>query len=163
MSETGDTKWQPIETAPFNQSVLVFIPNAEHYGDGIYRALRPNFHDTPRGWQVTGLHFGRDCQQSEQPTHWMPLPSSPVSVDGKGPVVSHSEPKANELGEDWTQKFVEEYLAGAGTIGLAQLHNASVPMEHRPHKAKSTFHDRRRGEIGTQNENEIPDGSVPTS
>lgn len=75
-ASVSSTKWQPIESAPVNSSVLVFIPNAEHYGPGIYRALRPNF-GVLRSWQVTGLNFGRDCEPNHQPTHWMPLPEIP--------------------------------------------------------------------------------------
>lgn len=77
-------KWSPIECAPINASVLVFIPNAEHYGPGIYRALRPKF-GILRPWQVTGLHMGRDCGRGYQPTHWMPLPSVPDDNDADAP------------------------------------------------------------------------------
>src|SRR6185312_5594535 len=31
--------WRPIETAPRNESVLIFIPNCEHYGHGVYRGM----------------------------------------------------------------------------------------------------------------------------
>lgn len=68
--------WQPIETAPVNKSVLVYIPNAEHYGEGVYRGLQVDM-GTGRRWQVNGLHMGRDCGHDQQPTHWMPLPSAP--------------------------------------------------------------------------------------
>ena len=74
--EMAVSEWQPIETAPVNQSVLVFIPNQEHYGHGVYRALRPHF-GTLRPWQVTALHSGSDCHSGSQPTHWMPLPIAP--------------------------------------------------------------------------------------
>lgn len=83
--------WQPIETAPVNQSVLVYIPNAEHYGEGIYRAIwiESNYEwlspeQYPRHWQTTGLHCGRDCC-SQLPTHWMPLPEPPrLSINTHG-------------------------------------------------------------------------------
>lgn len=77
------SEWQPIETAPVGESVLVYIPNADHYGEGVYRALliesdwktdKDGKH--PRHWQTTGLHHGRDCL-SQLPTHWMPLPDPP--------------------------------------------------------------------------------------
>jgi len=68
--------WQPIETAPTNTSVLIFIPNAEHYGEGIYRGLQVDMR-TGRHWTVSGLHMGRDCGTTWQPTHWMPLPDPP--------------------------------------------------------------------------------------
>lgn len=73
--------WQPIESAPVNESVLVYIPNAEHYGEGIYRAIwiESDYEPHPRHWQTTGLHHGRDLNWlNYQPTHWMPLPALPL-------------------------------------------------------------------------------------
>jgi hypothetical protein len=76
-------EWQPIDTAPVGESVLIYIPNADHYGEGIYRALliesdwmKDGNGKHPRHWQTTGLHIGRDCV-SQLPTHWMPLPDPP--------------------------------------------------------------------------------------
>lgn len=77
--------WQPIETAPVNESVLVFIPNAEHYGEGIYRALKKQTVGERLIWMVTGLHQGRDLAGEDQPTHWMPLPSTPNTQDTNTP------------------------------------------------------------------------------
>lgn len=68
--------WQPIETAPTNQSVLIYIPNAEHYGDGIYRAILVDM-GTGRRWMTIGLHVGRDICGGYEPTHWQPLPLPP--------------------------------------------------------------------------------------
>ena len=72
--------WRPIETAPTNTSVLVFIPNAEHYGPGIYRAILVDM-GTGRRWGTFGLHIGRDPGPECQPTHWLPLPPPPPSGD----------------------------------------------------------------------------------
>lgn len=78
-------EWQPIETAPEDQSVLIYIPNAEHYGEGVYRALRKE--TVKKGvfiWMTTGLRHGSDLLRRDyQPTHWMPLPDPPVSEDSK--------------------------------------------------------------------------------
>lgn len=68
--------WKELETAPTNTSVLVFIPNADHYGPGIYRAMQVDM-GTGRRWMVTGLHMGKDCGEHYAPTHWMPLPEPP--------------------------------------------------------------------------------------
>lgn len=74
-------EWQPIDTAPVNQSVLVYIPSpvAEHYGPGIYRAILVDTRPDLRApyWTTTALHTGRDVGNGEQPTHWMPLPDPP--------------------------------------------------------------------------------------
>ena len=69
-------KWQPIETAPKNVTVLGYIPNAEHYGPGIYRMMLVDMRGGPH-WSVNGLHMGRDCGPDDQPTHWMLLPEPP--------------------------------------------------------------------------------------
>jgi len=69
--------WQPIETAPINVSVLVFIPNAEHYGVGIYRAIHVDM-GTGKRWHCTALHMGGDINPEYWPTHWMPLPEPPT-------------------------------------------------------------------------------------
>lgn len=103
-------KWSPIESAPTNTSVLVFIPNAEHYGHGVYRALRPKF-GILRPWQVTGLHMGRDCGPGYQPTHWMSLPDSPEeseadsvgrgSQQGEAPLSETPASPAVHSQEEW--------------------------------------------------------------
>lgn len=72
--------WQPIETAPLNESVLIFIPSptAEHYGAAIYRGLCVKAADGEGlVWKVTGLHFGSDVGANYWPTHWMRLPEPP--------------------------------------------------------------------------------------
>lgn len=75
--------WQPISTAPENMSVLVFIPNADHYGPGVYRAILANF-GSGKYWITTGRHVGRAVALDDQPTHWMPLPEPPkVSEDAR--------------------------------------------------------------------------------
>jgi hypothetical protein len=74
---TGGAGWEDISSAPTNASVLVFIPNAEHYGHGVYRAMLVDM-GTGRRWMTTGCHVGRDCGPDNTPTHWMPLPPAPV-------------------------------------------------------------------------------------
>lgn len=72
-------EWQPIETAPLDQSVLIFIPSpvAEHYGPAIYRGLCVENMNHERVWKTSALHSGRDCGANYWPTHWMPLPEPP--------------------------------------------------------------------------------------
>lgn len=69
--------WQPIGTEPYNQSVLVFIPNCEHYGHGVYRAIHVDM-GTGKRWMTTAGGMGRDCGPDNHPTHWMPLPKPPT-------------------------------------------------------------------------------------
>lgn len=85
--------WHPTGAAPPNKSVLVRIPHAEHYGPGIYRAIRvvdmsPGL-DLPPRWHVTGLSMGRDVPDADV-TGWMPLPGdmAPVHAEPTRPAVT---------------------------------------------------------------------------
>jgi hypothetical protein len=73
------SEWKPIDTAPSNVSVLVFIPDAEHYGPGIYRGLYVDMGEgrAAAHWMTTARAMGRDCGVGCMPTHWMPLPEPP--------------------------------------------------------------------------------------
>lgn len=55
------SEWQPIETAPVNQTVIV-------YGNGRIRFMRK---DDLGQWRNM-MHAPR-----QTPTHWMPLPEPP--------------------------------------------------------------------------------------
>lgn len=68
--------WRPIETAPTNESVLIFIPNHEHYGIGVYRGMQVDM-GTGRRWCANVVAMGRNLQPYQYPTHWMPLPAAP--------------------------------------------------------------------------------------
>lgn len=68
--------WQPIETAPENRAILVYVPNTDHYGPGCWRAILV-VTDYGRRWHSTGLHVGRDMSGPWVPTHWMELPEAP--------------------------------------------------------------------------------------
>lgn len=78
--EDRNRDWKPADTAPFNESVLVFVPNLEHYGPGIYRAIRVNL-GTGIRWMSTCWAMGRDFNADTQPTHWMPLPEVPEGAN----------------------------------------------------------------------------------
>ena len=80
MTPTKQKHWRQIDSAPTNQSVLIYIPNAEHYGEGIYRGMLVDM-GTGKRWTTTALSMGRDCGTTWHPTHWMPLPSPPNSQD----------------------------------------------------------------------------------
>ena len=74
MAEGG---WQDIASAPTNQAILIFIPNAEHYGPGIYRAILVDM-GTGRRWHTTGFAVGRDLTGDVAPTYWMHTPAPPT-------------------------------------------------------------------------------------
>ena len=62
------TDWQPIETAPKDERVL--LTNGWFVASGAYEP-----------WPVDGFIFHRetddDCGIDPDPTHWMPLPEPP--------------------------------------------------------------------------------------
>jgi hypothetical protein len=68
--------WLPIETAPTNESVLIYVPSARHYGEGIYRAVLVDMGKGKR-WHTSALLVGRDVTPEYTPTHWRPLPPAP--------------------------------------------------------------------------------------
>lgn len=72
-------EWQPIETAPKDKDVLLYLPRrgairGQWNSDKYARVPRPYWsHD--REW-IFGVRETRDCQ----PTHWMPLPAPPIQA-----------------------------------------------------------------------------------
>src|SRR5258708_7133450 len=63
----GEERWQPIDAAPINKRVLVFVPIEHH------RLVIATKTDA-------GLWLREDHQpMSYPPSHWMPLPDPPIS------------------------------------------------------------------------------------
>jgi hypothetical protein len=70
--------WQPIETAPHGDDVLVFCPDASE--PGIVVAALLTFDDGEGGEAFVDWHdVWRETELDVEPTHWMPLPSRPGS------------------------------------------------------------------------------------
>ena len=88
-------EWQPIETAPKGDGVLIsignsviramFIPeftledNSNYLGDSSYKEENDTYY-WPEGWYECNDHEDTHWLVDEQPTHWMPLPKPPVSA-----------------------------------------------------------------------------------
>lgn len=68
--------WQPIETAPVNESVLIYIPKCHNYGAGVFRAVRIDMGNGP-WWMTIGHAVERAVEEPWLITHWMPLPAPP--------------------------------------------------------------------------------------
>ena len=62
--------WQPIETAPYGERILVYNPVC-----GIYSSERVDSGEYPLG--IWNGHFG---PWYPAPTHWMSLPEPPEST-----------------------------------------------------------------------------------
>jgi hypothetical protein len=73
-------EWQPIETAPKNERILLFRPSGYPWGrvvigqyDNEQYAKQPRPH-----WRHDLDHIlGKREAREVQPTHWQPLPEAP--------------------------------------------------------------------------------------
>jgi len=62
------TKWYPIETAPKDEAVLVFVPAFIFFNDMTLIMENEN---------GLWLYQGHNARTELNPTHWMPLPKPP--------------------------------------------------------------------------------------
>lgn len=75
--------WQPIETAPADQRVLLYRPTAIYWAQvitGRFNEDKYAAHPKPY-WKHDLEHLeGKRCTKANQPTHWMPLPLPPTEA-----------------------------------------------------------------------------------
>lgn len=64
-------EWQPIETAPKDEPVLIYIEGA---GEGLEYEIAHCSSDDPDDW-YSSVHLGQPIDMP--PTHWMALPKAP--------------------------------------------------------------------------------------
>lgn len=76
--------WQPIETAPRDESdILVFVPDPHHHLDDppgrMHVACWSSYlMGEERGWVLdVDIDEGRCVFVGNEPTHWRPLPAPP--------------------------------------------------------------------------------------
>ncbi|HEV2097873.1 MAG TPA: hypothetical protein VGR45_02985 [Stellaceae bacterium] len=71
-------RWRSVkdDPPPVNTSVLIWLPNWEHYGPGIYRAILVDM-GTGKRWHTTAWAVGRDLGGDDWPELWRPLPELP--------------------------------------------------------------------------------------
>jgi Lar family restriction alleviation protein len=70
--------WLPIETAPTDTRIIVYIPA------GVWSGVRQGFLASRAyapEWIIEGSYRSKGARR---PTHWMPLPSQPINADEKG-------------------------------------------------------------------------------
>ena len=70
--------WQPIETAPFWQEVIVHQKNApptKSNRNGVFTAVH-----TERGWTLSRHGETKAGYLFPPPTHWMSLPPPPAAL-----------------------------------------------------------------------------------
>ena len=65
--------WQPIETAPKDEAVIVFLTDAAH---GMTIEIAHRSSNDPDGDWYAATHDGPPIDV--RPTHWMPLPEPPA-------------------------------------------------------------------------------------
>ena len=73
------TDWQPIETAPYGEKVLVYSPISRFNRQAKYSigVLRQYVGDEAPKWSLNG---NRIDGRYSPPTAWMPLPPAPAEV-----------------------------------------------------------------------------------
>lgn len=123
--------WQPIETAPKGQIVLVHYKNS--LGNG--RTMRARYYlsetldsdSTESGWADEGWYEESEAYEylmplDHEPTHWMPLPAAPgtapqppaPAVDYKPLTDPHDHPEPHSY--KWTQSemdYINKRVAAA--------------------------------------------------
>lgn len=71
---SGDSQWQPIETAPKDGSrFIAWFPDE---GIDFCHWQKSEYESMPEGWRDSFITVYREGWK-EGPTHWMPLPASP--------------------------------------------------------------------------------------
>lgn len=73
--------WQPIETAPRNEPVLVHWDEAQGFNGSTETAVLSEWCDPDTG-AIEEVCWGSTCElhpewHDEDPTHWQPLPEPP--------------------------------------------------------------------------------------
>lgn len=73
------SEWQPIETAPESEPILVFAPKAHRGHDSCEVVVLYHVDGEIHWWTNGGANAGSDLyfEPDETPTHWMPLPDPP--------------------------------------------------------------------------------------
>ncbi len=78
------SEWQPIDTAPENEPILVFVPRANRGRDSCDVVIVYRYAGGPSYWTNGGPNAGDPLLFDEwdigPPTHWMALPEPPVDL-----------------------------------------------------------------------------------
>jgi len=72
--------WQPIETAPKNETVLLYRPGCRV---DVGRFEPERHHKRPNPYWASIFSFGVTWAKNHPPTHWRPFPASPQSEGDK--------------------------------------------------------------------------------
>jgi len=72
-------EWQPIESAPFMQKVLLYTPDSHPQKRICVGYL--GVHKQRNGVTRKGWHIINTCIFTANPTHWMPLPKPPIKTE----------------------------------------------------------------------------------
>jgi hypothetical protein len=74
-------RWQPIETAPRDVSVIVYPPTWSEKSCAIAKYNSDQFSKKPRPYWARGDDLGKiEYSRAKPPTHWMPLPPPPIGI-----------------------------------------------------------------------------------
>jgi hypothetical protein len=78
--------WQPIETAPLETPILLFVPEFEYFEPSDQRVMATRHsHGGVSYWSIIN-DGNRGGLTVTPPTHWMPLPDPPASTIEAGTI-----------------------------------------------------------------------------
>lgn len=80
--------WQPIETAPKDGRIRLWVPGMPHGEEGDHRDVhgrwnRQDYSLKPKPHWGYDCYLGKVFQSQNQPTHWQPESAPPKSQEGK--------------------------------------------------------------------------------
>lgn len=105
--------WQPIETAPKDRDILVYIPDAD---DPIDIVCWANYR--PRGFFWAHARCADGSHVSYEPTHWQPLPEAPdaATLSNVRPMITGEQLReiSRELLRSATPSLMAEEYCNAG-------------------------------------------------
>ncbi|WP_424974217.1 hypothetical protein [Dinoroseobacter sp. S124A] len=124
--------WQPIETAPVNVSVQIWVPGLEDNGNAALRAILVDL-GTGRRWHTTAYACGRDLPPDLQPTHWMSPEPPETTPEQLKACIAELEAKNRRLRADCAKW---EKMARAAMNVAVDAYDVPNPAELEAENAK---------------------------
>jgi len=97
------TGWQPIETAPEHEPILVWVPEENRGWDSAEVVIIYRYADGMSFWTNGGSNGGSDVYFRKEPTHWQPLPAPPGTT--RAPAELRSALEAETSAAAWVNSI----------------------------------------------------------
>jgi len=99
------TGWQPIETAPEHEPILVWVPEENRGWDSAEVVIIYRTETGMSFWTNGGSNGGSDVYFRKEPTHWQPLPAPPGTTRAPADLRSALEAETIERAIADAQEF----------------------------------------------------------